>query len=139
MVINQQNVSKPSHEVTLVHALEPEPIKLAERQTRDFFECVCRQRALHAQNGDLWIFGNEPTALDAQMVVFVARLIDANRRDLIPAEALDIGQRAMELPEWHAVMQGRRTLPYLTGKTKDVTPKKDQFTVTQTGPNGVMV
>ena len=96
-----------------MHALEEHPIKLAEEQARDFFKETCEQHILHAKDGDLWIFGKAPTALDAQMVVFVERLLDAHRHDLVPAFALDCSQRAIATPEWENVMQRRRTLPHL--------------------------
>jgi hypothetical protein len=52
-----------------------------------------------------------PTALDAHLVVFVARLKDAGRGELVPARVMEYADRAMNASAWKAVMQGRQTIP----------------------------
>jgi hypothetical protein len=59
-----------------------------------------------------WLLSTEhPTAIDAHTIVFLARLIDIHRDDLIPAKLRTYAENAMKLPEWETVMQGRRTMP----------------------------
>lgn len=98
-----------SHERTLVHALEPAPIALAERQATDYFSQITE---LFSKYDGFWIFGDEvgPTALDAQTVTFVARLIDADRRDLIPQAIQEYAEEVMKGKEWDVVMGGKPTL-----------------------------
>ena len=59
-----------------------------------------------------WLFGLDwPSALDAHLVVFIARMQNIDRHDLIPEKLKAYGERAMKGPEWSDVMQGRATLP----------------------------
>jgi hypothetical protein len=48
--------------------------------------------------------------LDAQTVTFVARLIDANRRDLVPVKIQEYAEEVMKGKEWDVVMGGKPTL-----------------------------
>lgn len=59
-----------------------------------------------------WIFGHEvgATALDAHTAVFIARLLDAQRENLIPAEVLKYGKPLLASKEWQGITQGRPTL-----------------------------
>lgn len=59
-----------------------------------------------------WIFGEEvgPTALDAHIITFIARLYDADRKRLVPERLQRYGERAMQRREWQSVMDGRPTL-----------------------------
>jgi len=58
-----------------------------------------------------WLFGlDAATALDAHLVVFIARLRDVGREELIPHGISLYGDRAMETPEWRNFMDGRRTM-----------------------------
>lgn len=57
-----------------------------------------------------WLFGDRPTALDAHVVIFLARLQDVGRANVIPPELETYLALAMETREWQAVMAGRRTM-----------------------------
>ncbi|KIX05322.1 uncharacterized protein Z518_06194 [Rhinocladiella mackenziei CBS 650.93] len=58
-----------------------------------------------------WMFGQQrPTALDAHLVVMIARLQDVGRDDIIPETLKAYGDMAMNTPEWLEVMDGRRTM-----------------------------
>lgn len=64
-------------------------------------------------NGTLgpWLFGlTSPSALDAHLVVFVARMRDVGRSNIIPKAVSDYVDRAMAQPEWQTVMEGRKTM-----------------------------
>ena len=58
-----------------------------------------------------WLFGlQQPTALDAHLIVFIARMRDVGMSAIIP-EALGVyADRAMAEKEWHKVMGGRKTM-----------------------------
>ena len=99
-----------SHERTLVHALEPDAVRLAEQQATGLFSKVSTQRAMHGIEGSPWIFGTQPTALDAHVTVFVARLIDAGRQDLVLEDSFNATKQVVAMPEWQNVMKGRRTI-----------------------------
>jgi hypothetical protein len=53
---------------------------------------------------------NKPTALDAHLLVFIARMMDKGRNDIIPAGLKQYAAELMESNEWKGVMQGRSTL-----------------------------
>ena len=59
-----------------------------------------------------WCFGlQQPSALDAHLVVFIARMQDVHREDLLPQRVREYGTKAMATPQWQDVMQGRKTKP----------------------------
>jgi glutathione S-transferase len=58
-----------------------------------------------------WIFGTaEPTALDAHVVPFIARLLDVGRDGMLQDRVRAYAERAFEGEPWKDVMQGRRTV-----------------------------
>jgi hypothetical protein len=59
-----------------------------------------------------WVLDTpHPTALDAHLIVFVARLKDAGRREVVLARVMEYADRAMNASAWKDVMQGRQTIP----------------------------
>lgn len=52
----------------------------------------------------------KPSALDAHLVVFVARMLDVGREYIIPTDLKAYANRLMKGPEWKGIMQGRSTL-----------------------------
>lgn len=59
---------------------------------------------------DSFLFGPEPSALDAHLAVFIARMQDVGRDNLIPPKLREFGTRAKETPEWVKMMDGRSTM-----------------------------
>lgn len=58
-----------------------------------------------------WLFGfSHPTALDVHLAVFIARMLDVGRDDIIPEKLKEYGARIMQTKEWNDVMQGRKTM-----------------------------
>lgn len=55
-----------------------------------------------------WIYGGKPTALDAHLVPFLARVIDVGREKLIPEKLHEYGRWAMKREEWMNMMNGRK-------------------------------
>ena len=78
-----------------------------------YLDKIAQTIAAHSpQDGSAWIFGNSvgPTALDAHTVVFIARLIDADRAYLINDVALKYASTHLEEPEWLGITKGNSTL-----------------------------
>ena len=55
-----------------------------------------------------WIYSGKPTALDAHLVPFIARMIDVGRGKLIPEKLHEYGNWAMKREEWVKMMNGRK-------------------------------
>jgi hypothetical protein len=59
-----------------------------------------------------WMFGSDTaTALDGNLVPFIARLRELGMDELVPEGIIRYANAAMAKPEWTSVMQGRRTMP----------------------------
>lgn len=59
-----------------------------------------------------WILSTTlPTALDAHVIVFVARLKDAGRGELVPGRIIDYADKQMETNLWKDMVQGQGTVP----------------------------
>jgi hypothetical protein len=59
-----------------------------------------------------WVLDTpHPTALDAHLIVFVARLRDAGRGELVPTLVVKYADGAMDTSAWRDMMQGRQTIP----------------------------
>ncbi|KAH8812214.1 hypothetical protein F5884DRAFT_784746 [Xylogone sp. PMI_703] len=81
----------------------------AEDRTRSILKKM--EDLLNQQPPESWVFGSSsPTALDAHLIIFIARLCDIGRKDLIPKRVLEYGEMATKTPEWDQVMQGKRTV-----------------------------
>ncbi|OQV04058.1 Glutathione S-transferase, domain-containing protein [Cladophialophora immunda] len=62
-------------------------------------------------SGSPWIFGTaDPTALDAHVVPFVARLMDVGRQGMLQDRVRAYAERAFDAEAWREAMQGRRTV-----------------------------
>ena len=63
------------------------------------------------KGSEAWLFDlPHPTALDVHLVVFIARMLDVGRHDIIPEKLKNYAERAMQTDEWESVMQGRKTM-----------------------------
>ena len=89
-----------------------QPVSEVEQQARSYLLKISDLLSKHQSSSPFWIFGSEvgPTALDAHTVVFIARLLDAKREQLIPENVLAYGKWALQGKEWMAVNEGRPTL-----------------------------
>ena len=66
-----------------------------------------------------WLFGQQrPTALDAHLVVMIARLQDVGRHEIINKPLKKYASAAYATPEWIEIMDGRGTMYDGSGKTK---------------------
>jgi hypothetical protein len=62
-----------------------------------------------------WIFGSAtgPTALDAHVIPFIARLLDADHEDIIPENVLKYAKRHLRDKPWLDLTEGKPTIPSL--------------------------
>ena len=67
--------------------------------------------ALVIDSKSQWLFGEQPSALDAHLIPFVARMRDVGRASLIPPALGAYADRAIRGEEWTKLMAGRTTLP----------------------------
>jgi hypothetical protein len=57
-----------------------------------------------------WLHGHSATALNAHVIMFLARLQDAGRANLMPSRLRRYLAMVMETWKWQAVMAGNRTI-----------------------------
>lgn len=57
-----------------------------------------------------WLFGQKPSALDAHLIPFIARLREVGREYLIPQALGRYADWAMGGNEWTELMDGRPTM-----------------------------
>jgi hypothetical protein len=103
---------------TRAPALAKEAVAVQESKASSFLARI--ETLLAASEGDddhdddgrsPWIFGTaEPTALDAHVVPFIARLLDVGRDGMLQDRVRAYAERAFKAEAWKEVMQGRRTV-----------------------------
>jgi hypothetical protein len=89
-------------------------LTLEERQKNETYvkQLMPKFEQLVRESRTGWLLGLEhPSAIDAHLIVFVARVLDVNREDLLPTLLVQWAKKAMEGKEWREVMQGRSTIP----------------------------
>ena len=66
---------------------------------------------LYEPSNGPWLWGHiSPTALDAQVAVFIARLHDVGRGELVPEKLAKLCQHVIGMLEWQGLYQGRSTM-----------------------------
>ncbi|KAI1617798.1 hypothetical protein EDD36DRAFT_459471 [Exophiala viscosa] len=89
-------------------AVEPE----AAQQNRATALDLMTSLAGYLSDRGPWLFGSDhPSALDAHLVVFIARMQDVGKDVLIPDALQAYARKAFATAEFEAAMGGRRTLP----------------------------
>ncbi|KIX09698.1 uncharacterized protein Z518_00779 [Rhinocladiella mackenziei CBS 650.93] len=104
---------------TRAPALDASFIKKEEDKTVAFLSQVTAVMDASCNENAPWIFGTEvPTALDAHMIPFLARLVDVDRENMLGSTSRRYLEMAMETRIWTDTMQGRRTVhgTYLPAK-----------------------
>ena len=75
-------------------------------------QTVAQLEDLLSKSDTGYFFGlPQPSALDAHVVVFIARMFDRGRGDVIPESLKSYAEEAFKGAAWNDVMQGRGTLP----------------------------
>jgi len=92
-----------------VHALEPEKMEAEVKKAKAYLAKI--STLLPKEGPGPWLYGERhPTALDAHLVVMLARLQDAGRGSLITGNVKDYGEKAMQTQIYGNIMQGRTTM-----------------------------
>ncbi|KUL87831.1 hypothetical protein ZTR_03134 [Talaromyces verruculosus] len=95
-------------ETDKIGGIQPAKVESEIERTRSLLARI--EGYVEPQKGP-WVFGlNVPTALDAHLVVFIARLRDVGRDVLIPTRLGEYASKAMEMPEWETLMEDRKTM-----------------------------
>ncbi|KAK2685464.1 hypothetical protein QWA68_015698 [Fusarium oxysporum] len=96
-----------------VGGLRPElTVEMTERATALMQElaALLLEKDTGGQVGP-WLFGfQQPTALDAHLIVFIERMRDVNRLGMVPDKLRRYADQATQMPEWKQVMSTRRTM-----------------------------
>lgn len=117
--------SKNRHAALLHHqAKNSVTVPSARAASTAYFDKILKILLSHSggsgngSGSDTWLFGPSaaPTALDAQTIVFIARLLDAGHGDLIPKEVLEYAKPKLEGEVWLGITQGRPTMHTLWEK-----------------------
>jgi hypothetical protein len=91
-----------------VHALTPTKIQAEVDKCQKYLDGLV---PLLRPDAGPWVWGYQrPTALDADLLVLLARLQDVGRDGIIPQELKEYAEKAYQTPEWIEVMQGRTTM-----------------------------
>ncbi|OQV08105.1 Glutathione S-transferase, domain-containing protein [Cladophialophora immunda] len=90
--------------------VDDESCRQANEDSRKYLEKVEAIRVQQATEGSPWLLGGEhPTALDAHVAVFVARLQETEHEDLVPEGMNRWAKPIMALPEWETLLKGKPT------------------------------
>lgn len=88
----------------------PQTLHSEEKKTRSFLNDLGDIRNTHL-SGFPWLFGTETaTALDAHLMILLARLMDVGRAYLVPKTIRDYAEAVMAMDLWKDFMQGRTTM-----------------------------
>lgn len=89
----------------------PEEMNERARLLMKRFEPLLSGSSSSSDGPSPWLFGfSSPSALDAHLITFIARMSDAGRKDVVPEALVRYADVAMERSEWRDVMQGRGTM-----------------------------
>lgn len=110
------------HELCYSNMFTPASIGEVEAKARGFVEEL--DAALKEHNeGQLWIFGDKPTILDAHATALIARLTDVRRQDLLTARVQEYAKGVFASEEWKEATHGRTTLWNVSlGHVADLNP-----------------
>ncbi|PHH64066.1 hypothetical protein CDD81_5059 [Ophiocordyceps australis] len=98
------------HDTYYSRILEPEQIEGAEQQVRELMRDLDAILSRHQGQGKTWIFGDEPTILDAHATVLASRLAESRRFDMVSEPVRTYADRVQATQDWNEVTQGRPTL-----------------------------
>ncbi|PTB70550.1 hypothetical protein BBK36DRAFT_1165073 [Trichoderma citrinoviride] len=110
------------HELCYSNMFTPSSIDDVEAKAREFVQEL--DSALNEYSkGQLWIFGDRPTILDAHAAALIARLMDVRRQDLLTERVQEYARGVFASEEWNEVTHGRTTLWNVSlGHVADLNP-----------------
>ncbi|KAH8814838.1 hypothetical protein F5884DRAFT_841009 [Xylogone sp. PMI_703] len=96
---------------TRAPALDPAFVAKVEAHTTSFLSKLCKILEDSEWSRGIWLFGTEkPTALDAHVIPFLARLYDAGRQYMIDPQLQSYAETVFEMDLWKEFMGGRKTI-----------------------------
>jgi hypothetical protein len=89
----------------------PEAMSERARLLMEEFQSLLPGAILSNSTSGPWLFGlTQPSALDAHLIIFIARMRDVGREEIVPEALGRYVDKAMERDEWRDLMQGRKTM-----------------------------
>ena len=98
-----------SHDTCFGSTMQRDEVAQVEQQAKDFIQDLDGLLGERTETG-MWLFGDQPTILDAHATTFIARLTDVERFDLLTETVQRYAGEITKTKEWHAVTHGRRTV-----------------------------
>jgi len=92
-----------------VEGLGKEEVEKNEKDAREILSDLEKIMSRAERHPESWVYGAGPTALDAHLVPFIARMI-VKRKELISDKLESYAKWAMEQTEWTEMMEGRKTM-----------------------------
>jgi glutathione S-transferase len=100
----------------------PDSIKDVEDKANSFIQELDNVLSEQSQ-GQRWIFGKQPTILDAHATALILRLMDVNRQDMLTERVQEYARGIFASEEWNEVTHGRTTLWNVSlGHVADLNP-----------------
>ena len=82
-----------------------------DSQKYNAYEFLQKIAELYEPDKGPWLWGrSSPSALDVHVAVFLGRLHDVGRAELVPEKLVPFYDMAKETKEWNDVYQGRKTM-----------------------------
>lgn len=94
-------------------SLDPDNVQQVETRARTFIDGLANLIQRHRQGGTShgqYIFGGNPTVLDAVATTLLARLMDMQRDDLVDDTVRNYALGVLGTDEWLKTTQGRQTV-----------------------------
>lgn len=101
---------RPSHDTLHSRTIEAEHIAQVEAHVSEFMTELAGIIEEHKTEGARWIFGQQPTILDAYASALIIRLLDNKRLELLPRTVQAYGNAVQQSDEWNRVTHGRPTV-----------------------------
>ncbi|OAA74051.1 Thioredoxin-like protein [Cordyceps fumosorosea ARSEF 2679] len=112
------------HDTLHSRTIELEHIAQVERHVSELMAELAGIIEEHGADGSRWIFGQQPTILDAYASALMIRLLDNERLELLPPTVQAYAKAVQASEEWRQVTHGRPTVYQASmGAVADLDPK----------------
>ncbi|OAA75580.1 Thioredoxin-like protein [Akanthomyces lecanii RCEF 1005] len=98
------------HDTLHSRTIELEHIEQVETHVSELMAELAVVIEEHRTEGSRWIFGQQPTILDAYASALIIRLLDNKRLELLPLAVQAYGKAVQQSDEWNQVTHGRPTV-----------------------------
>ncbi|TQV93064.1 hypothetical protein V2A60_003624 [Cordyceps javanica] len=112
------------HDTLHSRTIEADHIAQVETHVSGFMAELAEMIEEHKTEGSRWIFGQQPTILDAYASALMIRLLDNKRQELLPAGVQEYAKAVQASDEWNQITHGRPTVYDASmGPAADLDPK----------------